>query len=50
MDIIVKDIFKSFKDNKVLNVISLSINEGSIDGFIGKNGSGKTTFMKIWLF
>ncbi len=47
MDIIVKDIFKSFKDNKVLNGISLSINEGSIVGFIGKNGSGKTTFMKI---
>jgi ABC-2 type transport system ATP-binding protein len=38
---------KSFGDLSVLKDLSFEVNEGSIFGFIGKNGSGKTTTMKI---
>ena len=30
----------------VSNNISLTINKGDIYGFVGKNGAGKTTFMR----
>ncbi|MGM9857915.1 MAG: ATP-binding cassette domain-containing protein [Bacilli bacterium] len=43
----VKDIFKSYNGNKVLNGISMSINKGDIYGFVGKNGAGKTTLIRI---
>jgi len=40
---------KSFGTNKVLDGLSLSVEEGSIFGFIGQNGAGKTTTMKTVL-
>ena len=50
MDILtIKDLHKSFGDKEVLSGLELSVPEGSIFGFIGKNGSGKTTTMKAIL-
>lgn len=43
----VKNISKSFKENQVLRNISLNIEEGTICGLVGLNGSGKTVLMKI---
>lgn len=37
---------KSYKNNKVLNDCTFSINKGEIVGLVGPNGSGKTTIMK----
>ena len=45
----IKGLYKSFGDKKVLCGLDLSVPEGSIFGFIGKNGSGKTTTMKAVL-
>ena len=33
----------------VLNKVKITINKGDIYGFIGKNGAGKTTFMRVIL-
>ena len=40
---------KSFGDKEVLQGVDLAVPEHSIFGFIGKNGSGKTTTMKTVL-
>jgi ABC-2 type transport system ATP-binding protein len=40
---------KSFENKKVLNNISLSINQGEVFGLIGLNGAGKTTMIKAML-
>ena len=45
----VNDIHKSFGAKTVLSGLSLNIPEHSIFGFIGCNGSGKTTTMKLIL-
>jgi ABC-type multidrug transport system ATPase subunit len=39
----------SFGDQKVLDNISLCVQRGSIYGFLGPNGSGKTTTIKLLL-
>ena len=50
MDILnIKGLRKSFGDKTVLDGLDLSVPEHSIFGFIGKNGAGKTTAMKIAL-
>ena len=50
MDILsIKGLEKSFGDKAVLRGVDLAVPEGSIFGFIGKNGSGKTTTMKCVL-
>ncbi len=43
----IKNLCKSFKRNKVLNDINISIEKGSVCGFVGLNGSGKTLLMKV---
>lgn len=43
------NIVKKYGNKTVLNNINMNINEGDIYGFIGKNGAGKTTFMKVVL-
>ena len=45
----INDLHNSFGDKKVLRGLTLSVPEHSIYGFIGKNGSGKTTTMKTVL-
>ena len=43
------DIVKKYGQRTVLNKINMNINKGDIYGFIGKNGAGKTTFMRVVL-
>lgn len=45
----VKNLKKSYNNKRVLNIDSLTIEERSIYGLIGKNGAGKSTLMKIVL-
>ncbi len=44
-----KGISKSFGEKRVLDQVNLRVAEKSIFGFVGKNGSGKTTTMNIIL-
>lgn len=45
----VKNLSKRFKNNKVLDNISMKVFKGDIYGFIGPNGAGKTTTIKCIL-
>lgn len=38
---------KKYKNQIAVNSVSMKISKGDIYGFIGKNGAGKTTFMKM---
>ena len=50
MDILsLNGIHKRFGDKEVLKGLTFSVPEGSVFGFIGKNGAGKTTAMKAIL-
>jgi ABC-2 type transport system ATP-binding protein len=50
MDILrIQNMSKSFGKTSVINGISLNVPEGSVFGFIGANGTGKTTTMKMVL-
>ena len=44
-----KNVSKSFGKRKVIDNISLEVNSGEIYGFLGPNGSGKTTTIKMIL-
>lgn len=44
--IVIDHLVKRFKDDIVLNDISLSFEGGKIHGLIGRNGSGKTMLLK----
>lgn len=41
-----KQLSKRYGENQVLNQINMTIYQGDIYGFIGKNGAGKTTFIR----
>src|SRR3990167_3364437 len=43
----VTDLVKSFNDRFVVNKISLKVNQGDVFGFLGPNGSGKTTTIRM---
>lgn len=43
----VKGMTKKFGDRTVVNDIALQVREGEIYGFLGPNGSGKTTFIRM---
>ena len=42
-----KDLCKSFGDKKILDNINLTIPKGRIIGLLGKNGTGKSTLIKL---
>ena len=41
------DLTKKYGDKRALNNVSVRIPQGEIYGLVGRNGAGKTTFMKI---
>ncbi|MFA5516443.1 MAG: ABC transporter ATP-binding protein [Desulfuromonadales bacterium] len=45
--IAVEDLTKSFGDKTVVKNLSLQVRRGEIYGFLGPNGSGKTTFIRM---
>ncbi len=45
--LIMKNISKSYGDNKALDNIDLEVSPGKIFGFLGPNGAGKSTMIKI---
>ncbi len=47
MKIEVKNLEKKFKGIEILNNINVTFEEGNIYGLVGRNGSGKSVFLKI---
>ena len=47
MTIDIKNLTKLYANQRALDDVSLSINEGEIVGLLGPNGAGKSTMMKI---
>lgn len=45
--LITNGITKKFKNNLVVNNVDMHINKGDIYGFIGENGAGKTTIIRL---
>lgn len=45
--IIFEDVSKEFKDKTVLEDVNIHISKGEICGITGRNGSGKSVFMKL---
>lgn len=49
MKIEIRNLCKSFGENKSLNNVSFAIEGGQAFGILGRNGAGKTTFIRILL-
>jgi ABC-2 type transport system ATP-binding protein len=47
--IVIRGLTKAFERKPVLDKVSLTVNQGDIYGFLGPNGSGKTTTLRILL-
>ena len=43
----VRNLVKRFGDKTVVNNVTLSVDKGEISGFLGPNGSGKTTTIRV---
>jgi ABC-2 type transport system ATP-binding protein len=43
----VRNVSKSFGSHRVVDNVSLRVEKGEIHGFLGPNGSGKTTFLRM---
>ena len=44
-----ENLIKEYSHNRVVDEISLVVKQGDIYGFVGKNGAGKTTFIRLIL-
>jgi ABC-2 type transport system ATP-binding protein len=42
-----RNLTKIYKDQKALDNVSFTVKRGEICGFVGRNGAGKTTFLRI---
>ena len=49
MNIIIKNLKKSFGDKVAVNIDSFKINSGEILGLVGNNGAGKSTLFRLIL-
>ena len=47
MSIVVNNLLKQFGEQKAVNGVSFSVQQGEIVGFLGPNGAGKSTTMKM---
>lgn len=45
--LVTEDVTKVYGKHKAVNRVSMHVEKGAIYGFIGKNGAGKTTFMRM---
>lgn len=45
----VKDLSKEFRDIKAVNDLSFTVNKGDVYGFLGQNGAGKSTTIRMLL-
>ncbi|GAB3250614.1 ABC transporter ATP-binding protein [Larkinella harenae] len=45
MELIIKELSKSYQGRKVLDSINIEFRGGNVIGLLGKNGAGKTTFL-----
>ncbi|MFZ1329907.1 MAG: ATP-binding cassette domain-containing protein, partial [Chitinophagaceae bacterium] len=45
----VKHLTKDFKDVKAVNDLSFSVESGQVYGFLGQNGAGKSTTIRMLL-
>ena len=45
--LVIQDIYKSFGEQKVLQGLNMSIEEGKIYTMVGGNGTGKTTLFNL---
>ncbi|MGB5027613.1 MAG: ABC transporter ATP-binding protein, partial [Chitinophagaceae bacterium] len=45
----VKHLTKSFRDLKAVNDLSFTVQEGQVYGFLGQNGAGKSTTIRMLL-
>lgn len=49
MDIVIKNLYKSFGDNVVLNNVNAVIKHGQVTCLMGQSGVGKTTLLNIMM-
>lgn len=46
-DFVIKDLVKLYNKNKVLDIAAMNLNAGQFVALMGKNGSGKSTIMRL---